>query len=451
MLQNNPILRVSSPHMLNKKFFTIFILSVFVLIFFISHNYSLIDDPQGSLCTRVFPESVECIKKEEPVLHYLAYTDRKTFLGTVFNTEDTAPKISGYGGLISMAVGLSPEGRIEEIKINRHMETVSYTGDLNIFTRKFIGKTKDSPLILGQDIDTISGATISSKAIIETIRQSINLISGGQKNTGSLPAQLPIIEMIIVFIIAMIALAGLIKQSPSLRWMALFSGLFYLGFAKNTMFSIIHPVNAVLGQFPSLSSAPLLWTLLLVSIGLAFIFGNLYCGSICPFGAIQEIIFGVGRKLKLPILKESETFSERRFLKYSVLLIVLLIALIFLSSSALNIELFIMFFSRKASLTGWIFILLALSSSLITYRLWCRYFCPAGMLIGLLGQFSFYKINCKEPKCKACSSCVNNCPTRAIRRKKDKLTIDQSECIRCGKCLTKCLKENYKLLPFYEK
>jgi MauM/NapG family ferredoxin protein len=67
-------------------------------------------------------------------------------------------------------------------------------------------------------------------------------------------------------------------------------------------------------------------------------------------------------------------------------------------------------------------------------RFWCQYICPSGAFFGLLSRWSFLRRHVIKEKCNECKLCTNRtCPTRAIHEK-DVTKTSQAECIVCGNC-----------------
>ncbi|MFA4906391.1 MAG: RnfABCDGE type electron transport complex subunit G [Candidatus Margulisiibacteriota bacterium] len=81
----------------------------------------------------------------------------------------------GYGGKIGMLVGVNLKGQVTGLKILSQKETPGL--GVNIikpsFLSQFINKTAGDPLEPKQDIVAITGATISSRAVSQGVRQSI--------------------------------------------------------------------------------------------------------------------------------------------------------------------------------------------------------------------------------------------------------------------------------------
>jgi polyferredoxin len=166
-----------------------------------------------------------------------------------------------------------------------------------------------------------------------------------------------------------------------------------------------------------------------------------YCGSICPFAGVQEILFHFGRKLKWKELKFSHEVTQRaRFVKFGILFVVLAASFMIGNSSAANIEPFLTLFTAHATQMGWAFLIFILILSAFYFRFWCRFLCPIGAFNGLLSKKSIYKIQF-GPECGGCGVCDKVCPVGAIQMVDDQPLIDYPECILCNKCIEKCPKE----------
>lgn len=154
--------------------------------------------------------------------------------------------------------------------------------------------------------------------------------------------------------------------------------------------------------------------------------GRVYCGWICPFGAVMYILYRIS-----PFKKQIPERTHRilAFIKYLLLLGGLTAGTAW--SGLFKMEPFVYIF------TGWVgtvffglavfFILVAL---VIPY-FWCRYLCFLGAWWGLLSWRPLIKyVACRGKR--KCGQCAALCPVGAI--KKDGCTIIQRECIRCNEC-----------------
>jgi polyferredoxin len=169
----------------------------------------------------------------------------------------------------------------------------------------------------------------------------------------------------------------------------------------------------------------IVFTSLFLVLGL--IYGKLFCGKICPFGMIQDLVF------KIPFPKKIKTFKGDKILRYLkyVLLIYPLISLLFTQNSE---EL--MNRSSEDFSVGKIIILgSCVLFSILLFRPICKYLCPLGALFSIFNMIAPYKYRVRQSECIQCNKCAKVC----------KMNIEQPykmpnhpECIRCGKCKKIC-------------
>ena len=82
---------------------------------------------------------------------------------------------SGYGGKIELMVGINGEGAVSGIKILSHTETpgLGSKAEDPTFTEQFKGLPAETELAVGSDIQAITGATITSKAVTNGVNTAI--------------------------------------------------------------------------------------------------------------------------------------------------------------------------------------------------------------------------------------------------------------------------------------
>ena len=156
-----------------------------------------------------------------------------------------------------------------------------------------------------------------------------------------------------------------------------------LGIWLNTPITEIDLVNLSLGQCASPSENPQRW-LLLGFIGLtSLLFGQVWCGYLCPFGALQELASRLGRLLGLRSYPDRHLEQRVRWLKFLLLAFVLIA--VWVSGEATWASFDPMQHAFGSRLGGWMLALvgLVLVGSLFYVRFWCRYFCPMGAFLAL--------------------------------------------------------------------
>ncbi len=162
-----------------------------------------------------------------------------------------------------------------------------------------------------------------------------------------------------------------------------------------------------------------------------------FCGWLCPFGALQELLNQGARRLKVPQLTVPWWLHERlRSLKFLLFLGLFAISLgsMGFAHQLAEIEPFktaiVLHFWREPWFVAWA--LLVLGMGLFVERAWCRYLCPLGAALALparLRQFEWLK---RRRQCGVeCRICAIQCPVGAIQPEG---AIHLGECIHCLNC-----------------
>ncbi len=81
----------------------------------------------------------------------------------------------GYGGPVVLMVGVDPAGSILDVTVVEHRETPGLGTYIEEewFRRQFRGKSAAATLAINKDIDGVSGATISGKAVARGARAAL--------------------------------------------------------------------------------------------------------------------------------------------------------------------------------------------------------------------------------------------------------------------------------------
>lgn len=153
------------------------------------------------------------------------------------------------------------------------------------------------------------------------------------------------------------------------------------------------------------------------------LFGRIFCGNICPVGALQELVYGIpGRKLVI----NQTILPEMVRIGVFVLITVAFMYNFDLMSLTGLYDLF------SLQLTGGFLIAMVLIiCAIFVYRPICRFICPYGLIFSVLAECSVFKLNRTE-SCSDCKRCERNCPTGASKVR------SKRECYYCGKCTDIC-------------
>jgi NosR/NirI family transcriptional regulator, nitrous oxide reductase regulator len=179
-----------------------------------------------------------------------------------------------------------------------------------------------------------------------------------------------------------------------------------------------------------------LWAFVAITF---FLWGRAtFCGWLCPFGALQELVARLARLLRIPQIKlRRSTDAKLKKIKYVVLAAVLLSAWFApeVADSMVEIEPFktgiTLYFVR-----AWPFVAYAVAmvlASALVYKFFCRYLCPFGAGLAILGKLQLLKWLPRRAECGTpCQTCRHRCDYQAIRPDGK---IDYAECFQCMDCV----------------
>ncbi|WP_416367097.1 4Fe-4S binding protein [Rhodopseudomonas palustris] len=219
--------------------------------------------------------------------------------------------------------------------------------------------------------------------------------------------------------------------------------LVWLGWYANAQLSVVNVLTFTNSLITGFSwdyflSAPLIFVLWAsVAVALLFWGRGPFCGWLCPFGALQELLNNVAKALKVPQFEVPWSLHERLWpIKYIVFLG--LFGLSIYSTAAAEhfaeIEPFktsiILKFARE-----WPFVIYAatlLAAGLFVERFFCRYLCPLGAALAIPGRIRMFEWLRRWPECGSpCQRCAKECPVQAIHPEGH---INVNECIYCMHC-----------------
>jgi len=211
------------------------------------------------------------------------------------------------------------------------------------------------------------------------------------------------------------------------------------------LFSRLDPLQAIMAMIASREILPL-YLPAIITIAATLVFGRVWCGWLCPLGAILELFGPVGtRKMQ----------AWMRGVKYGLLILLFVMALfgslafmwldpitILVRGVAdpISVALGIIEMPgfKVATLLSVTMLVLVLVLNLIEKRFWCRYLCPLGALIGLASKFAWIRRRVNEASCVTCGDCAKTCSMGAIHP--ETIKSDPAECIMCMDCAASCPK-----------
>lgn len=323
--------------------------------------------------------------------HYEGYSSPgEKLVGAAYLTNHIPPRIIGYVDTIDLLVGMDKDGTITGVELLRDKESPAYMKMLRDedFLNQFTGLKIQNAL---EEVDAVTGATISSEAIIKDIRTSSNLIAQkvfGIEIVKKAVSTNPIENFfqtkvyLVIGVLALGLLAFFVRRVRYGRQISLGFGLIFLGFYLQTPLTMDHLVNLLHLHLPSLAN-PILLILLLFVLLTSLFFGNIYCSCLCPFGALMEFLSRLfPNRMKVP----SHLWKSYGRVRFYLLFAIIILCFGAGIKAFANLEPYPYLFSLNAVSFIWLYIALIIGFSVVLPRFWCRVFCPTGALLTILSS-----------------------------------------------------------------
>lgn len=366
--------------------------------------------------------------RESPFTHYLGFRAGETQVETVtLSSLAAAPEVRGFAGPLNLLLSLDRDVVLRGVRYLESGETPSYIDGIDHWLAGLAGTDlRQGPLTLDR-VDGLSGATLTSRAALDSINRAA--ARAGEAAFGtSLPglAETPGNRFGPGFWATLLLLAAFLpvhlSGSERARLALQAAALGVLGLWLNTLVTEVDLVNLSLGHVATPAENPQRWLLLGFVALTSLLFGQVWCGYLCPFGAAQELLSRLGRRLGLRSYPDRPLEQRVRLLKF--LLLALLLVAVWLSGEPFWASFNPMQHAFGGRLSGWMtaLVALALLASLVYVRFWCRYFCPLGAFLGLGNKLAFFQHLAPRRRFEHCDLGVRG-----------EFDLD---CIRCGRCLS---------------
>ncbi|RBP27570.1 NosR/NirI family nitrous oxide reductase transcriptional regulator [Marinobacter pelagius] len=238
----------------------------------------------------------------------------------------------------------------------------------------------------------------------------------------------------------------LVKKPKMMRWIRhafLTYTLFFIGWYAMGQLSIVNVltfVNSLISGFSwkTFLIDPVIFILWAVVAGIILLWGRaVYCGWLCPFGALQELLNEIARKLKVPQYTVPFAVHERLWaIKYIILLVLFGVSLDSMATAErlAEVEPFKTAITLKFD-RSWPFVTYAallLVVNLFTRKVFCRYMCPLGAALALPSKLRVFDWLKRRKECgNPCRLCDHECEVQAIHPDGH---INYMECHYCLDC-----------------
>lgn len=303
--------------------------------------------------------------------------------------------IRGYAGEINVGVIIGEDGFIKQVEHIASKETQSYLSDIK--NSGYYEQFKDISITNGaQQIDAVSGATLTSEAIANTVSSLIeegiphpvsNYADVDEVNFFNLSALLTnswILHIIVIFLMFGFAIQKWIKKSKKSIIVLSILSVIYIGFFLNNSFTYISYIHPFLGT--SVSSLMGLYSLMVL---LGAIWGkNTYCKYVCPFGNIQRLIIQIN-----PLKTSRKFFLSSKWIKRvrAALTVILLTGILLGLRNWSNYELFPDLFGLSILSVWFVVAVITVLTTMVYPMIWCRLLCPTGSVLDGISDLIHFK------------------------------------------------------------
>lgn len=440
-----------------------------------------------ALIKKYFPQMTELdeLRGEPPAA---AVKHDNQLLGYVYYSDDVI-KIPAYSSKpIRALIGFDMQGIIRGVNIVHHEEPILVVGitdeNLQTFIDQYKNKSVFDKIKVGgrarkgyKAIDTISGATITVMVINASITRSMQMILQSRNITPETLAvskpiltpasvdaepteqpvwvyvwkervfQISVLSIGLLVLLMILVFQDWLVQRPLLYarlrygfliWTVLFVGWYSL--AQLSIVNVLTFVGAVFHGFSwdNFLIDPMMFLLWgFVAMTLLLWGRGVYCGWLCPFGALQELLFRLAQTLKLKSYEFPDGVHQRLWaVKYLILIALFGVSLQSLTQAERLAEVepfkttFTLHFFRE-----WAFILYALillSVGLFIRKFYCRYLCALGAALTYPARFRIFDWLRRHKECgRPCQICAEECEVQAIRPTGE---INANECHYCLDC-----------------
>ncbi len=406
---------------------------------------------------------------------------RHDLLGYVFLTSDVMPVPAYSGKPISTLVGFDTHGTIVGVRVVKHQEPILVIGisdnQLDHFVNQYRGINARDRIQIGsenrpgyQTIDAISGATITVMVINTTVSRALQLVAesrgilSSQTDTSITPAtmdekslwrsawaeksfQISVLGSALVLLLLILLFQDWLVRRPVLlayvRDTYLVFTVVFIGWYALAQLSVLNVFTFIQAlthefQWQTFLVDPLMFILWGFVALLLVLWGRgVYCGWLCPFGAAQELINQIARRLNIRQWEFPLVVHERLWaLKYIILLMLFGLSLQSLETAEHYSEIepfktaFTLRFQREWSYLFYAVTLLLVS--VVNRKFYCKYLCPLGAALAIPARLRLFDWLRRRKECgHPCSICEQECEVRAISATGE---INVNECHYCLDC-----------------
>ena len=308
-------------------------------------------------------------------------------VGNFLLSSPFCDEIKGYGGNVPVIIIADMDETIVGLGLMKNRETPSWISGLNNvkFFDSWDGKKIEE--IKDHKVDVITGATYTTRAVIDMIKKRISIFSGqteyvsGEKKNTEIRFLEHNVSIVLYLILLLSIVAIFVKKLNKYKYILQFLSIIFFGVITGNSISMYFLESFSIYGI-SIFTTYISLTMLGLAILIPLVFNrHLHCHYICPFGNVQTLLG------KLPIKKIKLSGKIIKTLRRIRLLIFVSIIIIVSTTLKINlseIEPFTIFLFSSATLTTIIASAAIFVTSLFIKTPWCLYLCPTGQFFDLL-------------------------------------------------------------------
>lgn len=229
--------------------------------------------------------------------------------------------------------------------------------------------------------------------------------------------------------------------------------LFFIGYPAlfAQAFGGVKEAAACLGKGQALEWSS--FTVRLLGLCLVTIlFGRIFCGWACSFGALGDWIYQLSGAIQSKIGKKLPKIPEKvqrklQLIKYMLLILIVAVCFLGKNEYVTKYSPWTVFsqwtagnFRTASYAAGVLLLVLVLLGMAIKERFFCQFLCPMGAVFSLLPELPQTSLHRHSEQCiPNCQLCRKNCP---VDLKLDETPMREGECIRCLRCMENCPKQS---------
>ncbi len=212
---------------------------------------------------------------------------------------------------------------------------------------------------------------------------------------------------------------------------------FVLGKSPNPMEGTVKVFKSMVGLYPSIINKVFAFIFFIV---LAIVGNKLICGWVCPFGALQELLYS------LPLLRKMKQWKAPFWLTNTIRAGLFCVTLLFLFGIVGGRKGFVIYHCLNPfnlfdfDFDHWAILVTVIASlipAFFVYRPFCQLICPFGFVSWIAEQVSLTRVKIDHEKCTNCGLCIQACPTQAAKDKVSNKLLS-ADCFSCARCLNVC-------------